>query len=400
MEERRNVTDIVLEQEIKTIQEENQLKDIESEKHDEKAETKSKEKKEVQETIVPLQNPNNNKVTEEEFFNVLKTVSPGTNLRTALDGIIKMGKGAIVAVENSTMAPILDGGFRVSCRFTPQRLMELTKMDGAIIISKDIKRILLANVLLTPDSKIKSSETGTRHKAAERTSKQTGSLVIAISERKNEINLFYKNMKYHLKSTPDILRRANEHTQLLEKQRELFDKNVEKLNKLELRNNSSLNQALIVIQKGRLIQKISEDLKRYVIELGNEGTLLKTRLKELISGVEKETNLIIKDYTRLDLKKSRILLETLTYDELLNTDNILSVLAYESLQNAPISIKGWRMLSKTSLAESDIAKIIKEAGSLGKAIHANPNEFIHILGEDKMQLFKEEMNRIKLSSIS
>jgi len=376
----------ILESEIKAIQDENLIENLDKQ---------DKEKKEVQGTIIPIVQTPNGKVSEDDFFSVLKMVSPGTNLRTALDGIIKMGKGAIIAVESTEILPILDGGFRVNCRFTPQRLMELTKMDGAIILSKDLKRISLANVLLTPDSKIKSSETGTRHKAAERTAKQTASLVIAISERKNEINLFYKNLKYHLKGTPDILRRANEHIQLLEKQRELFDKNIEKLNKLELRNNPSLSQAMLIIQKGRLIQKISEDLKRYVLELGNEGSLIKTRLKELIAGIEKETNLVIKDYTKLDIKKSKILLESLSYDELLDSDNILSVLAYETL--VPVQVKGWRILSKTSLIESDIAKIIKESGSLGKAIYSNAREFAPILGEDKTQIFREEINRIKLN---
>ena len=376
----------ILESEIKAIQDENLIENLEK---------PIKEKREIQDTIIPLVQPANGKVSEDDFFSVLKMVSTGTNLRTALDGIIKMGKGAIIAVESPAIIPILDGGFRVNCRFTPQRLMELTKMDGAIILSNDLKRISLANVLLTPDSKIKSSETGTRHKAAERTAKQTASLVIAISERKNEINLFYKNLKYHLKGTPDILRRANEHIQLLEKQRELFDKNIEKLNKMELRNNPSLSQAMLIIQKGRLIQKISEDLKRYVLELGNEGSLIKTRLKELIAGIEKETNLVIKDYTKLDIKKSKILLESLSYDELLDSDNILSVLAYES--PVPMQVKGWRILSKTSLTESDIAKIIKESGSLGKAIYSNAREFAPILGEDKTQLFREEINRIKLN---
>ena len=350
------------------------------------------QKRDVQDLLVKTANE---KVSQEEFLSILKLVAPGTSFRTAIDGALKTGKGALIVIENESLLPIIDGGFRINCKFTPQKLIELSKMDGALILSKDMKRINAANVLLTPSSQIKSAETGTRHKAAERTAKQTASLVIAISERKNEINLFYKNLKYHLKGTPDILRRANEHIQLLEKQRELFDKNIEKLNKMELRNNPSLSQAMLIIQKGRLIQKISEDLKRYVLELGNEGSLIKTRLKELIAGIEKETNLVIKDYTKLDIKKSKILLESLSYDELLDSDNILSVLAYES--PVPMQVKGWRILSKTSLTESDIAKIIKESGSLGKAIYSNAREFAPILGEDKTQLFREEINRIKLN---
>ncbi len=362
---------------------------------DGQAELEKELKKEVQETIVPAPQVSG-KVPEEEFFTILKMIAPGTSFRTALDGALKTGRGALIVIENEWLLPILDGGFRVNCRFTPQRLIELAKMDGAIVISKDTRRINDANVLLTPDSKIKTLETGTRHKAAERTAKHTGTLVVAISERKNEITLFYKNIKYPLKSTDEVLRKANEHLQLLEKQRELFDRNVEKLNRLELRNHPSLQQALTVIQKGHLVQKIATDMKRFVIETGTEGTLLKTRLKELTNAVDRETNLVIKDYTRLDLKKSRVLLESLSYDEILDQENILSMLAYEKLvQQVPI--KGWRILSKTSLPEADIAALIKTTGSLGKAIYSNVSLYAPVLGQEKAQVFKEEIDKIKLN---
>lgn len=323
-------------------------------------------------------------------------VAPGTNFRTALDGSLKTGKGALIVIENDNLSPLLDGGFRVNCRFTPQRLIELTKMDGAIILSKDLKRISHANVLLTPNSKIKTKETGTRHKAAERTAKQSGTLVIAISERKHEISVFYKNIKHLLKNTDELLRKTNEHIQIIEKQRELFDKYAERLNHAELRNYESLPQALAVIQKGRMIQKISEEIKRYLVELGIEGTLLKTRLKEITSGVEKETNLVIKDYTKLDLVKSRTLLESLAYDEILDSENILRVLAYEKLeQTSPV--KGWRLLSKTSLPESEIAQIIKQCGSLSRALYASIKQYEEILGIEKAPAFKEAVERIKLN---
>ncbi|HLC52944.1 MAG TPA: DNA integrity scanning diadenylate cyclase DisA [Candidatus Nanoarchaeia archaeon] len=354
-----------------------------------------KEVKEIQETIIPRQLASS-KITEEEFFGVLKLIAPGTLLRASLDGALKTGRGALIAIENEQLLPLLDGGFRVNCRFTPQRLIELSKMDGAIVLSKDIKRITHANVLLTPDSKIRSVETGTRHKAAERTAKQINTLVIAISERRNDINFFYKNLKYTIKGTNEVLTKANNHLQLLEKQRDLFDKHVDKLTRLELRNHPSLQQALLVIQKGRLIQKIAEEMKKYIIEAGTEGTLLKTRLKEITAGVEKETNLVIKDYTKLDLKKSRALLESLSYEEILDNENILSMLAYEKpTQTSPI--KGWRILSKTSLPESDIAAVVKASGSLGKAIHSHVNAHAETLGQEKAQLFKEEIDKIKLN---
>ena len=354
-------------------------------------------KKEVQEKIIKR---SEEKVSDEEFYSILRLIAPGTNLRTALEGALKTQKGALMVIENENLLQLLDGGFRINTKFTQQKLIELTKMDGAIVLSKDIKRINYANVLLTPDSKILTSETGTRHKAAERTAKQVNTLVIAISERKHEINLFYKNIKYPIVKTDELLRKANENLQLLEKQRDLFDHHIEKLNSLEIKNYSSLNQAIQVIQKGLLIQKISKDLIRYAIELGKESTLLKIRLKEITKGVEKETDLVIKDYAQFALKRSKTLLEDLSYDEILENDRILEILGYEKSPTQPVTIKGWRLLSRTSLHESEIAALINEAGSLGKSLHSNLSFYSQILGYEKAQTFKEELSKIKMNHLT
>lgn len=342
-------------------------------------------KKEFQEKIIPLYDE---EVKEEELSSIIKLVSPGTALRTALDGALKTGKGAMIAVENDNLLPLMDGGFEIHCRFTPQKLVELSKMDGAIILSKDMKKINYANVTLAPSPKIETLETGTRHKAAERTAKQTSGLVIAISERKQEISLFYKDIKYPIKSTDELLRKANEHTQILEKQRETFDKAIKKLNHLELQNHASIEQAVNAIQRGKTIQKIAHELGNTIIELGKEGTLLKARLRELTSEVEKETNLIIKDYTRLDSNKSKILLDTLEYDEIIDSNNILRSLAQEN--NSNNQIKGWRILSKTSLSDSEINNLIKDTGSLQQAI-------LRMLEKEEAKTFEDDIKRIKLN---
>lgn len=355
------------------------------------------DKKEVQKRIIELpEMPNNAKANEEEFVNILRIVSPGTNMRTALEGIVKIGKGALLLVENEFTNELIDGGFKLNCRFTPQRLMELSKMDGAIILSQDMKKIMYANVLLTPDGRIPSNETGTRHKAAERTAKMTGALVIAVSERKNEINVYFKNLKHTLVNSNELLRKTNEQVQILEKQRELFEKYREQLDRFELQNYHTLHQAVKMIQKGLLIQKITADIQRLVVELGKEGTLLKTRLKELVKSIPEETDLAVSDYTKLDLKKSRTLLKSLTYDEILDEENILKSLAYDNLlQSRPI--KGRRILKKTLLTDAEIAALIKESGSLGKAINSNITYYKGILGEERANLFKEEIERIKLT---
>ncbi|MEM3074688.1 MAG: DNA integrity scanning diadenylate cyclase DisA [Candidatus Pacearchaeota archaeon] len=350
------------------------------------------EKKEKQTTIIEIKPTE--VATKEEFFNVLKQVAPGTALRSALDNIVDAKKGGLIVIENDLVNKILDGGFKVNTRFTPQKLLELAKMDGAIIISKDMKRINYANVTLTPDSKIPSEETGTRHKSAERTAKMTGTLTIAVSERKNQIHLYYKNFKYYLRDKTEILRRATETLQILEKQRELFDSYIERLNYHEIYNDLNILQAAKVIQKGKTMQKVLESQELTLIELGSEAIALKLRIRELMKDVEKETDLVIKDYTKLNLKKSKSLLDNLSYEELIDTDNILLALA--QTENSVINfIKGYRILSKTKLSEKEIIQVIDEFKNLQNIIKAKQEDFEKIIGKEKSIVLTRDLARIR-----
>src|SRR3989344_5898494 len=146
------------------------------------------EKREVQAQILTDPDLNGkNKATEEEIDHVLRVIAPGTNFRTALKGVVNAKKGAIIVVEIDGISSIHDGGFKINSRFSPQKIVELSKMDGAIMLSKDMKRITQANVMVYPDKKIATKETGTRHKTAERTAKMMGTLVVTVSERRGEM---------------------------------------------------------------------------------------------------------------------------------------------------------------------------------------------------------------------
>ena len=169
---------------------------------------------------------------EKVFMEYLKKVSPGTSLRTVLDDLIRSELGALIVFATPEVEKCFEGGFRLNCRFSPERLFELCKMDGAIIVSADLKRILYANVLLIPDNSIHTSETGTRHKAAEKTAKQAGAFVIAISERRKKVSLYYKTTRYFLKSSEELLREINSSLQILENQKEILDDLTGKLNLL------------------------------------------------------------------------------------------------------------------------------------------------------------------------
>ncbi|MEK6840399.1 MAG: DNA integrity scanning diadenylate cyclase DisA, partial [Nanoarchaeota archaeon] len=258
-----------------------------------------KEAKKVIELVLQSQ-PLEEKGDKEEklltMLDVLKIFSPGTAIRTALDDILRARMGALIVVEKEGLLEIVEGGFKVNCRFTAQNLVELAKMDGAIILSKDLKKILYANTLLTPSSKTPTKETGTRHKAAERTARQFGTIVIAISERKNKITLFLKDEAHFLENTSEILRRAAENLQILEKQKEIFNDLISHLNVLEMTSLTTTRDVCSVLQTMENMRRISENVKRYLIELGKEGTIVSMRLKELTKNLAKERDFLLKDY--------------------------------------------------------------------------------------------------------
>ncbi len=335
------------------------------------------EKKEIQSRLVE----GKKQIKEAEIGEILRLIAPGTFLRTAIEGVQKAKTGGLIVAYNDFIQNLFEGGFKINARFTPQKIVELGKMDGAIIISEDLKKILYANVLLTPDNSIPSEETGTRHKAAERTAKQAGTMVIAVSQRRDEIALFYKNLKYVIRDTNDIIRRATETLQIVEKHKDIFDRNRMDLDKEEVRKNPRLIKALLLIQRGMIIHNTSEPLKMYLIELGTEGTIVKSRLKELLHKVDKEVDDTIMDYSKFGLQKSKRILSVLTYDELLDTENIKQCLGVSEDFIVP---KGYRALGKEGMYPEDIENLIKNFKNLNGILSVKKEDLIPLFSEAKI----------------
>ncbi len=302
-------------------------------------------------------------IEEKKLLDVLKIISPGTAIRTALDDILRARMGALIVIEKEGLLNIVEGGFKINCRFSPQKLVELAKMDGAIILSEDLKKILYANTLLTPSIKITTKETGTRHKAAERTAKQIETVVIVISERKNKITLYFKDDSYFLKETSEVLRRAAETLQILEKKKDVFNDLFSHLNILEITNLVTMSDICNVLQTLEIIRRISENVKKYLVELGKEGIIVSMRLKELTKNLNKERESILKDYFGPKYSKIGETLKDTNFDFLIETSNVLRVL-FGELHDNPISSKGMRILSKTNLLEKDIKILFKNFKTL------------------------------------
>ena len=244
---------------------------------------------------------------EEGLMDVLKLVAPGTAFREGLEHILRAKTGALIAVGDSEdILGIVDGGFNINCPLTPARMYELAKMDGALVLSKDTERILIANAQLIPDPSIASFETGTRHRTAERVARQTGKLVVCISKRRDTVTLYRGNLKYMLEDIRIIFTKGNQAIQTLEKYRTVLDQALANLNALEFDDMVTLVDVTTVLQRIEMILRIQREVEGYISELGNEGRLFNMQLEELISNVREEGNLIIRDYINEDLVKDAV----------------------------------------------------------------------------------------------
>jgi diadenylate cyclase len=267
-------------------------------------------------------------------------------------------------------------------------------MDGAVVLDNDIKKIVYANTLLVPDFMVQTNETGTRHKAAERTSKQTNQFVIAISERKKHVTLYKGNLRYVMKPTSEVLSRAGETIRMLEKHKEILNELLLNLNVLEFTNLASLSDIVLVLQRMEICERIADIIRRYIIELGVEGTLVKIQLKELTKGIAEEEMLLLKDYSKRDSLATKVYLGEISLESLIESENILQALNYSKVDES-VAIRGIRILDKVSLVSEDMQKLLDRFGNLQSVLDSPIENLIEILGENKSKILQKELNHLK-----
>lgn len=348
------------------------------------------------------------RVKDNEIFDLLKTVAPGTPLRDGLENILRARTGALIVIGDSKeVMNIVDGGFHIDKEYSPASLYELAKMDGAIILSKDLKRILYANAFLIPDPSIRTDETGTRHKSAERTAKQTGEIVICISQRRNIITLYKDSLKYVMRDTPTILTRANQALQTLEKYKSVLDSVMNNLSVLEFEDIVTIEDVAVVIQRTEMVMRIVSEIEHYICELGNEGRLISMQLEELKANIEEDGRLVVEDYMVYEDDKTvdDILgqIRKFTYDELMDLTHIFRALGYSdstatSSSEAYVSPRGYRIMSKVPRVPMTVVrKMVDAFCNLQGILKASIEELDEVegIGEVRAKIIKEGLRRTK-----
>ena len=233
----------------------------------------------------------------EALYAALRLVAPGTPLREGIDRILQAKMGALIVVgDGPAVLNICSGGFLLDAEFTPQRLSELAKMDGAIILASDGTRVARANVHLVPDPDIPTNETGTRHRTAERVARQISVPVITVSEEMGVVSVHYQGNKQTLDRIPRVLARADQALQILGRYKSRLDGVTGALSALEVEDLVTVRDVVTVLQRAEMVRRIAEEIEGYVVELGLDGRLVELQLEELTGGVLADLRLVGKDY--------------------------------------------------------------------------------------------------------
>lgn len=335
-------------------------------------------------------------------------VAPGTELRQALDDIVSGRTGALITIgDTDHVVRIANGGFPVDVPFTAQRLMELSKMDGAIILDQGVQRILWANVHLAPDPTIPSQETGTRHRTAERVARQTKALVISISQRRDMVSLYMRDFKSVLEDVRMILSKANQAVQTLEKYRNRMDQVGHALSRLEFEDVVTVADVAQMVQRSEMVKRVGREIERYVIELGAEGRLVRMQLEELLAGVEETRSMVIRDYIAdpKKIREAKVCLEALDPDELLDALVVAHLLGYEGtvpILDKPVHPRGYRLLRRIPrIPSSVIEKLVGEFGRLDAIITADIEKLDRVegVGAKRAEAIQAGLRRLREHSL-
>ena len=344
---------------------------------------------------------------------ILARVAPGTELNDGLERILRGRTGALIVLGfDRSVESIANGGFTLDVPFSATRLRELSKMDGAVILDTAGSTIVRAAVQLVPDASLATDETGTRHRTADRVSRQTGYPVISVSKSMNIIALYVDGRRYVLDDTSEILNRANQALATLERYKSRLDEVDSSLFALEIENLVTVRDIATTSQRLEMVRRIASEIESYVVELGVEGRLLSLQLGELVAGVESDRVLLVRDYLAATSKKKRkgvelalAQLDALSANELLDLGLVAGAYGFAGgvdLLDQSVQARGYRILARVPrLSEVITDRLVTHFGGLQRLLGAGIDDLQRVegVGEARARSVREGLSRIAESSI-
>lgn len=343
---------------------------------------------------------------EDLLASAVALVAPGTALREAIDSIQAARSGALIVIgDEKQVAKISDGGFALDVPFESERLFEVSKMDGAIVLDDGCARILRANVHLTPDPALPTTETGIRHRTAERVSRQTDAVAIAISKRRVTVTLYRAGEKLVLEQLETVLAKANQALQTLHRYRVSLDEASDRLLTLEFADMVTLNAVVTVVQRSVAASRVATELERYIAELGSEGRLVEMQLEELIHSVDEDYALLLRDYMAEDRPRKvpglRAQIAELNQEQLLEGSAVAHLLGHSAaaeVLESYVRPRGYRVLGKIPLLPNAVVnRLVERFGGLQAILKAGPDELDEVdgVGERRARAVIEGLRRLR-----
>jgi len=344
----------------------------------------------------------------------LTRLAPGTPLRDGLERILRGRTGALIVLGyDERVEAVCDGGFALDVRFAPTRLRELSKMDGAVVLSDDGDRIVRANVQLVPDPSIPTEESGTRHRSAERTAVQTGCPVISVSHSMNMVTVYVAGERHVLADSATILNRANQAIATLERYKTRLDEVSRELSAGEIEDFVTLREVMTVVQRLEMVRRIGAEIDNDVVELGTDGRQLRLQLEELLGGNDTDRELIVRDYhahpqapSKTQVAATLEELDTLSDTDLLDFTALARVFGYPptvEAQDSAVSPRGYRaMAAIPRLQFAHVDLLVRTFGSLQGLLAASATDLQSVDGIGAMwaRHVREGLSQLAESTIA
>ncbi len=341
----------------------------------------------------------------------LATVAPGTELRDGLERILRGRTGALIVLGYDRVVESLStGGFELDIEFSATRLRELAKMDGAIVLDREAGHIVRAATQLVPDPAIETRESGTRHRTAERVAKQTGHPVVSVSQSMSIVAVYIGSVRHVLEDSSQILSRANQALQTLERYKSRLDEVSGTLSALEIEDLVTIRDVTAVLQRLEMVRRISDEIAQYTLELGTDGRLMSLQLEELTGGLGGDRGLVIRDYigaSRHPRPVADVLqcLSGLSATDLLDLTSGARCLGFVVVGDAldsSVSPCGYRLLSRIPRLPGVIVdRLIERFGTLQSLLSAGVEDLqvVEGVGDGRARAVREGLSRLAESSI-
>lgn len=339
-------------------------------------------------------------ITEQQLRRVQALLAPGTALRDGLERILRGKTGALVVLgAGRSVTQLSTGGFQLDTPFTPTALRELAKMDGAIIITADLTRIVAAGVHLMPDATVDTDEVGTRHRTADRVSQQAGVPVVTVSSSMSTIALFADGNRYWVDNSQQIISRANQALATYSKYTERLHDVSRRLSILEAQDQVTIKDVSLVLQRLEMVRRLAHELEGYVVELGSDGRLLAMQLNELGSGTVELHDLLTRDYPPA-LEAVPDALAQLDGDELFDLQSVARAAGYTDHIDTKVSTHGYRQLAEIHrLPITVVDRLLEHFGGLQGLMGATMAELLEVdgVGEGRARLVRDALVRLSES---